>query len=332
MVTAPSRYHLLSPAQVACFLIIASKSVVAHDGQIRPLPFDEDVSLASRKLPPTSTKKAIRTNEALTSCHAGAICAGPGKMYPIGRQPGTIVHSRFVVPDIPKQYDSTQNTYYDYLNIFWRQQPTGGYMNQFVPQLMLGNALSNSTNGPEYYPKWIKMDTWHIGAQYFMGLCVRNDTFPDGFECDKETWLAKAAVGRLVPVEPGELIETRFELDAQYVWRLYIGVIGGGPDRQSQVTSNRPFMGLVNSTRSWDEDIYDNVYVGSCLENYGMVSKANYPIEWQIDVNILSPKAGSWWRDWRLEAPNGCPWQPTSQVDNIAGERWQKAVWRAYVE
>ena len=111
-------------------------------------------------------------------------------------------------------------------------------MNQFVPQLMLGNTLANSTNGSEYNPKWIKMDAWHIGAQYFMGLCVQNDTFPDGFECDKETWIAKAATGRwLIPVEPGELIETRFEFDAQHVWRLHIGVVGGGPDRQSHVTS-----------------------------------------------------------------------------------------------
>lgn len=234
MATSSSRYHL--SLRVTCLLIFGSKPVVAHDGQIHPLPFDEDASLASRRLPPTRTKKP--TNEVLTSCHAGAICAGPGKMYPIGREPGTIIQSRFVVPDLPKQHDSTQNTYYDYLNIFWRQQPTGGYMNQFVPQLMLGNTLANSTNGSEYNPKWIKMDAWHIGAQYFMGLCVQNDTFPDGFECDKETWIAKAATGRwLIPVEPGELIETRFEFDAQHVWRLHIGVVGGGPDRQSHVTS-----------------------------------------------------------------------------------------------
>ena len=207
---SPTRYGMRSSsAVVACLLIIASKNVTcrAHDGRIHPPPFEDD-SIVSRRLPPSISTKNSPT-DLLASCHAGAICAGPGRMYPIGRQPGTIIQSRFVVPDLPKQYDSTENTYYDYLNIFWRQQPTGGYMNQFVPQLMLGNALANSTNGPEYHPSWIKMDTWHIGAQYFMGLCVRNDTFPDGFECDKETWVAKAATGRLVPVEPGELIETR---------------------------------------------------------------------------------------------------------------------------
>lgn len=320
----PSYRHLT--LLLLCSAKIASNALDADDGQSR---FEDD-SLASRRLPP-GTKRHIASNM-LESCHAGAICTGPGRMYPIGRQPGTVIQSRFVVPELPKQYDSTQQTYYDYLNIFWRQEPTGGYMNQFVPQLMLGNALANSTNAPEYHPKWIKMDTWHIGAQYFMGLCVKNDTFPDGFQCDRETWLARAATGRLVPVEPGELIETRFELDEQYVWSLHIGVVGGAPDRQSQVTSDAPYMGLVEATKGWDEEIYDNIYVGSCLENYGMNSRDNYPTEWQIDVKIWSPVAGNWWRDWRLEAPNGCPWQPTSQIDNNAGETWQKAVWRAYLE
>ena len=107
MATSSSRYHL--SLRVACLLIIGPKPVVAHDGQIHPLPFDEDVSLSSRRLPPTRTKKP--TNEALKSCHAGAICAGPGKMYPIGREPGTVIQSRFVVPDFPNQYGSTQNTH-----------------------------------------------------------------------------------------------------------------------------------------------------------------------------------------------------------------------------
>jgi len=209
-------------------------------------------------------------------------------------------------------------------------------MNQFVPQLMLGNALSNSSHYPDYEPHWIEMDKWHIGAQYFMGLCVRNASFPDGFECDAQTWVPKAATGRLVSVEPGEVVETSFELveeplEERYEWHLRIGVVGGGPDRTSVVVSKRPFMGLVESTRSWDEDIYDSVYIGSCLENYGMESADNYPPEWQIDVKISSPDAGSWWRDWRLEGENGCPWQPQTQVDNITGETWQRAVWRAFL-
>ena len=65
----------------------------------------------------------------------------------------------------------------DYFNIFWRQQPPGGYYNQFVPQLMLGNVLANSTNFPDYEPQWLQLNQWHIGAQYFMGLtCPQNTT------------------------------------------------------------------------------------------------------------------------------------------------------------
>lgn len=218
-------------------------------------------------------------------------------------------------------------------------------MNQFVPQLMLGNALANSTNHPKYNPHWIKLDTWHIGAQYSMGLCVKNETYPDGFECDRQTWLAKAATGKLVPVEPGEVVEASFELvekennagakvhwsNSSLEWHLCISVVDGGPDRLSEVVSDRPFMGLVQSTSSWNEDIYDNVYVGSCLENYGMVSGDNYPPEWQIDIKVRSPDAGSWWRDFRLEGQNSCPWQPQSQLQNDAGEKWQRAVWRAFL-
>ena len=44
-----------------------------------------------------------------------------------------------------------------------------GRYNQFVPQLMLGSTLCNSSNAPDYDPIWCKLSTWHIGAQYFMG-------------------------------------------------------------------------------------------------------------------------------------------------------------------
>ena len=80
-------------------------------------------------------------------------------------------------------------------------------MNQFVPQLMLGNALANSTNAPDYNPIWIEMDSWHVGSQYFMALC--NGT-SGTFDC--KNWIPKAATGKLVAVQPGEMVETSFVL------------------------------------------------------------------------------------------------------------------------
>ena len=285
----------------------------------------------------------------------GFLCVSPGrKPYPIGRQPGIQFYSQFVVPDLPSEHDPSNTTYYDYLNIFWRNNPVDGYMNQFVPQLMLGTALANSTNFPDYHPLWIQLESWHIGAQYFMGLCVKtnesrshddnndnnninnSDDDGGGFECDPATWTPKAATGTLLPVEPGEIIETSIQLvpsRGYYEWHLRIGVLDE-PHRTSIVVVDRPFMGLVESTTSWMEDIYEMVNVGSCLENYGMVSPRQYPPTWDMIVDIWPTTRTpndtklSFWRAWSLEDRNICSWQPKSKVISVEVPSWQRAVWK----
>jgi len=175
-------------------------------------------------------------------------------------------------------------------------------MNQFVPQLMLGNVLANSSNFPEYNPQWLVLDKWHIGAQYFMGLPGNSSITGSNNDDD---WIAKAATGKLVQVEPGEVIETSFELmeiynnnqadsdDAiqgdgiRWEWSLRIGVVGAHPTRWSHVVASQPFMGLVPNT-SWQDDIYQNITVGACLENYDMESAANFPPSWQITMDIIT--------------------------------------------
>jgi len=294
-------------------------------------------SVALSEAPPTiglrgpPSFSAIHKND---TCHAGALCVGPGQMYPLGRVPGVIWKSRFVVPELPVKFETASMTYYDYLNIFWRDNPKGGFMNQFVPQLMLGNPLANSTNAPDYKPIWIEMNSWHIGAQYFMGLC--------GESSDCKKWIPKAATGRLVAVEPGEVVETSFSLkevthcckETQLVWTLHIGVVGGGPDRQSIVVSDRPFMGLLNSTFSWGESTYDNIYVGSCLENYNMQIPDNYPTRWQIDVAVVDApgRDENFWHDWRLDHGPSCPWQPVSTLANAIDKKSQHVKWRAELQ
>lgn len=271
------------------------------------------------------------------TCHAGALCVGPGQLYPLGRVPGVYWSSRFVVPKLPAKYDTTTMTYYDYLNVFWRSNPEGGFMNQFVPQLMLGNALANSTNEPEYKPIWIEMDSWHIGAQYFMALC---DGSSGTYDC--KNWKPKAATGKLVSVEPGEVVETSFVLKevksccnkTRYEWTLNIGVVGGGPERQSVVIADRPFMGLLNSTFSWGEAIYDNIYVGSCLENYNMQSADSYPPKWKIHVNVKDApgRDETFWHDWRLEHAPSCSWQPASTISNAIHKKGQHVEWNAELQ
>lgn len=266
---------------------------------------------------------------AISDCHAGSLCVGPGELYPLGHQVGVLFSSTFTVPALPQAHDPVATTYYDYFNIFWRSNPLGGYMNQFVPQLMLGNSLAKSSNYPEYQPQWVEMETWHIGAQYFMGLCDTNTTS----SCP-DSWIAKAATGELIPVEPGEVIETTFQLlsvRGRWEWHLRIGVVGQ-PHRTSVVVADRPFMGLVESTTSWDEETYEFVYVGSCLENYGMQSSKNYSPSWQIEMITWSLESVSFWKDWRDDETRTCDWQPKSAVVSNYTAQKQWAIWKAKLE
>ena len=223
-------------------------------------------------------------------------------------------------------------------------------MNQFVPQLMLGNVLANSSNYPDYHPQWIALDQWHIGAQYFMALPC-NSTEPDN---DKPCWIPKAATGKLVQVEPGEMIETTFTLvqvsdETVWEWHLRIGVVGAHPSRWSMVVARQPFMGLVPGT-AWQDDIYRNVTVGSCLENYGMTSQDSYPPLWKITMDVITtdtttPISGQKqelenptkdndfeWDDWAFGGGPKCSWMPHSTLTNAEGSTWQRAIWTAMDE
>ena len=272
------------------------------------------------------------------------------------------------MPDLPQEHDPVDKfTYYDYFNIFWPtagmhassvtnlERPTmlggyGGYMNQFVPQLMLGNALANSSNDPDYDPQWIQLETWHIGAQYFMGLCppylsqstttTTTTTTPStataGNASCRDSWIPKAATGDLIAVNPGEVIETTFRLvkggGRRLQWQLRIGVLGQ-PHRTSVLVVDRPFLGLVPSTTTWDEDVYEHVYVGSCcLENYGMIESKNYPPSWQIRMEIWSPGRLVDWKDWRVAPKPTCDWQPKSTVMSNDTLTMQRAIWKANLE
>jgi hypothetical protein len=286
-------------------------------------------------------------------CHP-LLCVGPSQdHYPIGHEPGVIFTSRFRVPPLPKIYDSDTMTYYDYYNIFWRQQPQGGFMNQFVPQLMLGNVLANSSNFPHYEPQWLVLDTWHIGAQYFFALpCNENNnnnnnsTTTTSSQKKDPCWIAKAATGKLIPVQPGQVIETTFTLLQEeeeeeeeegvandnnindWQWHLRMGVVGGHPSQWSLVVAKTPFMGLVSNT-TWQDDIYLNVTVGSCLENYNLHISDNYPETWEIAMDILVPDRAPQWDDWIQHDNQYCDWVPQSTLASVEGSTWQRATWNA---
>ncbi|CAB9496806.1 expressed unknown protein [Seminavis robusta] len=274
--------------------------------------------------------------------HEAHLCVGPSHdHYPLGHEPGVLFTARFRVPPLPKSYNSQTMTYYDYFNIFWRQQPKGGFMNQFVPQLMLGNVLANSSNYPDYEPKWLVLDEWHIGAQYFFALpCnTTSEVAPSDQNASvkrKPCWKPKAATGKLIPVKPGELVETTFTLVQvtnvdDWEWHLQMGVVGAHPNRWSLVVSRVPFMGLVKNTK-WQDDNYQNVTVGSCLENYNMYVANNYPSTWQISMDVIAPAGESRrvsWDDWRLAGDEHCSWQPKTTLASVDGSSWQRVIWNA---
>ena len=181
---------------------------------------------------------------------------------------------------------------------------------------MLGQAFANSTNYPDYNPQWIGWETWHIGAQYFMALCPTDHSM----NCSN-SWIAKAPTGELMAVGPLEIIETTIRLVQKKQKRtlevkLRIGVLGQ-PHRAPTVFADRSFMGLVSSTQSWEELDYENVYVGSCLENYiMMMAQDNYSPTWKIWMELWSPGRLISWEEWFVSPKDDCDWQPKSTLSS----------------
>ena len=127
---------------------------------------------------------------------------GGNASYPVSfdGSTGTIVNSTMTVPDYPRQIDDI--TYYLWTDVFFGDGP-GGMMNQFVPQLLLGDVLYGSSGPPTYRPVWkSNLTTWMFGSHYFFEIHDEN-TKQSG---------AHAAYGPLYPTHPGETLYTTFEL------------------------------------------------------------------------------------------------------------------------
>eukprot|EP00039_Didymoeca_costata_P026169 m.15155 g.15155 ORF g.15155 m.15155 type:complete len:290 (+) comp5305_c0_seq2:17-886(+) len=225
-------------------------------------------------------------------CHSG-LCGGMAK-YPVNHT--TTFYSEFNVPGLPKKLDGI--TYYIYFNIFFPGKGDGK-MNQFVPQLMLGNSLSKSSGPPLYKPIWEKHESWVFGSQYFME--IYNRTSNNSHE-------GHAATGDLFPTKEGEIVYTKFELSQDAVWTLTMGV-KGDKTRVSTVVSETPFMGLVSyNTTSWSEPEYSQCFVNSCWELYGVTDQDHFPSTGsknEIDITT-SPNAIQWKTHWnpQLEKTN----------------------------
>ena len=181
-------------------------------------------------------------------CRSG-LCAGAGE-YPANSD--ILYYAEFDIPPLPSSFNENQQTYYIYFNIFFKNALNGKY-NQFVPQLMLGATLNNSTNYPDYKPLFSPLNSWYIGSQYFFATTI------DSKETDY------AATGELIPVNEGDIVYTEFYYnDTSTSWILNMGI--KGTNKISTVIATQPYMGKLNTTSSWNEDTYNTTFVGSCCE------------------------------------------------------------------
>eukprot|EP01084_Bolivina_argentea_P059244 108146_1 len=234
-------------------------------------------------------------------CKTG-LCTGAGS-YP--SSPDILYYAEFNIPPLPTSFDMSM-TYYIYFNIFFGC-PQGGKFNQFVPQLMLGSALSGSTGPPYYKPIFTQMKTWHFGSQYFFALL--NDSVSSG-------WSPYAKTGDLIETKEGDILYTEFKLSSDSkTWTLTMGK-KGDDQSVSIVTTDTPFMGLLNTTKSWDEDVYNHTYVGSCWELYGIKEKQNYPNYMDYVHNISSVNSANFWHSWHMDETPTCSFSPNYTLNS----------------
>ena len=260
----------------------------------------------------------------------GHTCSGYA-WYPVA--PTTSFSATFDVPGMPTaaNFSDPNFTYYIYTNIFFPNfAPPGSraVYNQFVPQLMLGDALSGSSGPPSFDAQWSTMHSFHFQSQYFFALT----------DASSNATIYKAVTGATHAAAPGERLWTNFSLDAAAssgggAWTLAMGVVGDA-DRTSTVLASAPFMGLLApATARWDEAAYAAVHVNSCYELYGTNSRGQFPSSGS-DFEMLvraQPRDFEWWTNF---SETGCAVNCSGHPQTATRERHnastQSVGWRVF--
>ena len=238
----------------------------------------------------------------------GHLCSGFA-WYPTSTLGQPVSFSaKFNVPALPSaiRVQDPDFCHYIYFNIFFpNSEPAGGVYNQFVPQLVLGDALTGSSGPPNFAPAWGNYSAWFFSAQYFFALNTSAYPAPS----------YHAATGPVYPVAAGEVLWTRMDFSpAAASWRLSMGVEGDAA-RTSVVDAPRPFMGLLDPGASWADSAYSMAHVNSCWELYGIEAPANWPSSgssYEMEVGTAQPGAISWDTKWGNGNDLNCPGQPTN--------------------
>jgi hypothetical protein len=241
----------------------------------------------------------------------------------------TIFGGVFDVPGLPTNTTVWNNgvCYYIYVNIFMPNGvPAGSIYNQFVPQLMLGDALSGSSGPPFYAPVWNTFQTYNFQAQYFFAL---GDDGPSG------NITLYAVTGDTFGAEPGESLWTEFSLGSDWAWTLRMGVVGD-PSRTSVVVAPTPFMGLLPGTTSWSEPAYNTTHLNACWELYGTDSRSAYPSNGStFSMSTVIEGGGpsiAWSTDWNnAPVPPNCSGHPSATATTeVHSPTSQNVTWGVY--
>ncbi len=257
-----------------------------------------------------------------TDCsHWGNVCAG-GASAPVG--PGWKYESAFEAPPYPPDFTPHNATIFYYFNLLSK--------GQFVPQLTLGNGLCNGTGPPTFActscdPSPADAVQWYMQAQYFWTGHDPDPGGAGGHRCflhrrsrrfkqrEASADGCHVIAGPLIPVNPGELVTTRFTIDEAAVWHASIGT----PDGRTSAIEV-PFEWMERN-QTWPKTIG----LGTCMEVDDLMHRGYYPPHCpELTVTVTAP-AGTedgWQQPWRITENPTCLFGPSaSTAASVASAR-----------
>ncbi len=151
---------------------------------------------------------------------------GTAPTVPAGRD--WVIHYSYRVPPLPvKTWDPNQQTFYIWGDVdFDAYGESGPYamsgyrFNQITPQLSIGRSLV--ANDANYQPIWQTLTSWVVQAQYFW---QKGDT-------------PYALAGEVVPVSPGDVVDTQIAFSAA-TGHIVATIVA--PSGRSSIDIARPF-------------------------------------------------------------------------------------------
>lgn len=255
--------------------------------------------------------ECLSSNVTLDTSFNCRLSSGPSNRYPISLS----FYSEYNIPPLPKKFFPNVQIYYIYFNMWFNPDGTKND-NQFVPQLMLGHALCNSTNSGNYTPSSCFLNEWYIQSQYYFTT--------------NNTKTSHAVTGDMIKVEENDTIYTQFIYDTdQYIWTLNIGIVN--TNIKSTVIATEPYMGLLSdNTTSWNEAVYQTAWVGCDWELKYLEEKDNFPLYMNYTVTLKSEdnngSPGNWWREWGFVVEDTCNFEPQHVIQTATNEAKMQQV------